>query len=352
MPTLAGLGLGAVENVGCLPAEAPTAALARLVPLSAGKDTIAGHWELMGQIIRTPFPTYPAGFPSELIERLSVACRRGFIGNRPASGTRIIDELGPRHLATGELIIYTSADSVLQIAAHEDVVPVEQLYECCRAARRLCTGEHAVARIIARPFLGEPGRFRRTERRADFSLPPPYPLALDVLADHGITVLAIGKLDQVYGGRGISSTAHTTGNADGMARIAAGWKAGEHRLVIANLVDFDMAYGHRNDVEGYGRALAEFDGWLREFLSCLGDDGACIITADHGCDPTTGGTDHTRECVPMVVAGPRIRPAYLGTIPGFDFVGHTVCRLLGVDAPGRAWAREVETIGRCRSGDS
>ena len=322
----------------------PRAALARLAPLSAGKDTITGHWELMGQITHTPFPTYPEGFPPELIAALSAACGRGIIGNRPASGTRIIDELGPRHLQTGDLIVYTSADSVLQIAAHEDVVPVEELYTCCRAARRLCSGEHAVARVIARPFVGEPGQFRRTERRADFSLPPPYPLALDLLADKGIGALAIGKLDQVFAGRGISQAAHTVDNADGVRQIATGWTQTRHRLVIANLVDFDMAYGHRNNVEGYGQALAEFDGWLGGFLPALSVDEACIVTADHGCDPTTSGTDHTREYVPMIVAGPRIRPAHLGTITGFGFVGHTLCRLLGVDDPWPAGGRDVETV--------
>jgi len=344
LPTLTQLGLGTVETIDCLPAAEPHAALARLAPLSAGKDTITGHWELMGQVTRTPFPTYPDGFPPELLEALSAACGRGIIGNRSASGTQIIDELGLRHLQSGALIVYTSADSVLQIAAHEDVVPVAELYECCRAARRLCSGEHAVARVIARPFVGEPGQFRRTERRADFSLPPPHPLALDLLADEGVEVLAVGKLDQVFGGRGISRAVHTVDNADGMRQIAAGWTQAHHQLVIANLVDFDMVYGHRNNVEGYGRALAEFDAWLGEFLPGLSPDEACVITADHGCDPTTGGTDHTREYVPMIVAGPRVRPGYLGTIAGFGFVGHTLCRLLGVDDPWPACGRDVETV--------
>ncbi len=300
---------------------------------------------MMGQVIHTPFPTYPDGFPPELIEALSRECGRSFIGNRPASGTQIIEELGPRHLQTGELIVYTSADSVLQIAAHETTVPVETLYECCRIARRICAGEHAVARVIARPFTGVPGHFERTERRADFTLPPPYPLALDVLAAHGLQILAVGKLDQIFGGRGINSAIHTVDNEDGMDRIADAWAGAEYGLVIANLVDFDTRYGHRNDAEGYGHALVELDAWLGGFTAALGCDEACVITADHGCDPTLAGTDHTREYVPLIVAGPQIEPGYLGTIAGFGFVGHTLCQLLGAEKPDTARGRQVRTSG-------
>ncbi len=335
LPTLTGLGLGSTDGVECLPEQPLQAAVGRVATLSAGKDTLAGHWELMGHITSEPFPTYPHGFSSELLDRLSAACGRGIIGNRPASGTQIIEELGPRQLKGGELIVYTSADSVLQIAAHEQVIPVEELYECCRAARRLCTGKQAVARIIARPFVGVPGRFARTERRRDFPLPPPERLLLDEMADAGIRICAIGKIGEIYAGRGITQYLHTADNSAGMQAISDAWKAGGCRLVFANLVDFDMLFGHRNDVAGYAAALGEFDTWLDGFLGTVGENDAVVVTADHGCDPSTPSTDHSREYVPFIIYGQRIRPTNLGTIAGLDFVGNVVAGLLGIEASAR-----------------
>ncbi len=313
-----------------------------MTTVSAGKDTLIGHWELMGQITPTPFPTYPHGFPAQVIARLSDTCGRGIIGNRPASGTRIIEQLGPRQMQTGELIVYTSADSVLQIAAHESVVAPEELYRYCRIARRICTGEHAVARVIARPFIGTPGAFVRTERRRDFPLKPPRPLLLDILAAHNVGIAAVGKIAQIYSDRGIRSHVHTTDNAAGQQAIAELWEAAADDLIFANLVDFDMLYGHRNDVSGYAAALAEFDAWLGGFIPRIGQDEALIITADHGCDPTTPSTDHSREYVPVLIYGPRITPQNLATIEGLSFVGHAVCALLGVDdGAGDVDAREL-----------
>ncbi len=332
LPTLTRLGLGAIEGVSCLPRATPQAGIGRLRTLSAGKDTLVGHWELMGHVMPQPFPTYPDGFPADLIGRLSSAWGREIIGNRPASGTQIIEELGPRQLATGALIVYTSADSVLQIAAHEQVVGVAELYECCRQARRLCSGEHAVARVIARPFTGPPGSFVRTERRRDFPLPPPEPLALDLLAAAGIRICAVGKIGEIYSGRGCAEQIHTADNAAGMRVIEKLWAAGECDLVFANLVDFDTLYGHRNNLAGYADALAEFDSWLGGFITELAEDEVLIITADHGCDPATPSTDHSREYVPLIMYGKRIQPANLGTIAGLRLVGDAVCNLLGVDA--------------------
>lgn len=346
LPVLERLGFGAIDGVGCLPRRIPEAAVGRMTTVSAGKDTLIGHWELMGQITPTPFPTYPDGFPAQLIEQLSDTCGRGIIGNRPASGTRIIEELGPRQLETGELIVYTSADSVLQIAAHESVVAPEELYRHCRIARRICTGEHAVARVIARPFIGTPGAFVRTERRRDFPLRPPHPLLLDTLAANDVGIAAIGKIAQIYSGRGICSQVHTTDNAAGQQAIAELWEAGADDLIFANLLDFDMLYGHRNDVSGYATALAEFDEWLGGFIPRIGEDETLIITADHGCDPTTPSTDHSREYVPVLIFGPRIEPRNLGTLEGLSFIGHVVCALLGV----HGGAGEVDVSELLRDG--
>jgi phosphopentomutase len=328
--------------VECLPPRAPEAAVGRMATVSAGKDTLIGHWELMGQVTPMPFPTYPNGFPDQLIAELADTCGRAVIGNRPASGTQIIDELGPRQLETGELIVYTSADSVLQIAAHESVVAPEELYRYCRIARRICSGEHAVARIIARPFIGAPGAFVRTQRRRDFPLPPPKPLLLDILAANSIGIAAVGKIAQIYSGRGIRSQVHTADNEAGQQVILDLWEAAADDLVFANLVDFDTLYGHRNDVSGYAAALAEFDEWLGGFIPRLGEDEAVIITADHGCDPTTPSTDHSREYVPVLIYGPRIRPRNIGTIEGLSFVGQAVCALLGLKyGAGGVDAREL-----------
>jgi phosphopentomutase len=331
LPALQLLGLGSIEGVHCLKEVAPGGFVCRLQPRSAGKDTLTGHWELMGLVIDQPFPTYPEGFPDHLIASLEFACDRGIIGNCAASGTQIIEQLGPRHLQTDELIVYTSADSVLQIAAHEDVVPVEELYACCLQARSICHGPHAVARIIARPFIGEPGSFVRTDGRRDFPLPPPGPLVTESLARVGISVGSVGKIGQIYGGRGLAEQVHASDNSAALAQIDRLWADGRHQVVFANLIDFDTLYGHRNNAVGYAHALQQFDRWLDEFLEHLEDDEAVMITADHGCDPTMPGTDHTREYVPMLLYGPRIVPGIGGTVSGFALVGAALASIMGVE---------------------
>lgn len=331
IPEMLRLGLGNIDGVNCLSRGAGNGAIARLRPLSVGKDTITGHWELMGQITSQPFPTYPEGFPEELTRRLIDGWGRGIIGNRPASGTEIIEELGPAHIATGKLIVYTSADSVLQIAAHEDVVNTAELYRYCQIARHICIGQHGVARIIARPFTGSPGGFVRTPRRKDFPLEPPVPLALDALADAGVKICAVGKIGEIYAGRGFCRSEHTTSNADGMKTIDAAWRSGECDMVFANLVDFDMLYGHRNDVSGYAAALNAFDNWLGGFMARMGPEDVVIITADHGCDPSTPSTDHSREYVPLIIAGAGVVQNNFGTLNGFGFAGAAVCGFFKVD---------------------
>lgn len=280
-----------------------------------------------------PFPTYPDGFPDELINEFSRQCERGVIGNRPASGTEIIEELGPRQLETGELIVYTSADSVFQIAAHKDVVSLSELYECCRIARELLRGEHGVARVIARPYIGRPGDFTRTDERKDFPLEPPDRLVLDDLSDAGLRACGVGKIAQIFSGRGLQEDHHTADNAGGMAVIDR--LRGENKcdLIFANLVDFDMRYGHRNDPAGYASALVEFDEWLGRLVDTLEEDEYVLITADHGCDPTTAGTDHSREYVPLLIHSPHQQRQDLGTVSGFGLVGAVTAGLLGVSTP-------------------
>ncbi len=323
-----------MEGVGVLPApkEYPTC-VARLQEQSAGKDTLTGHWELMGLVTTTPFPTYPDGFPDELIDEFSRQCGRDVIGNKPASGTEIIEKLGPRQLETGELIVYTSADSVFQIAAHKDVVSLDELYECCRIAREILRGEHGVARVIARPYIGEPGNFTRTDERKDFPLKPPERLVLDDLSDAGRRACGVGKIGQIFSGRGFQEDHHTADNADGMRTIESLRAQGQCDLIFANLVDFDMRYAHRNDPEGYASALAEFDEWLGWFVDTLEEGEYLLITADHGCDPTTAGTDHSREYVPLMIHSPHQQMQNLGTVSGFGLVGAVTAGLLGVKTP-------------------
>lgn len=343
LPTLEMLGMGSIESVYCLQPATPRAFACRLAPRSAGKDTLTGHWELMGVTTTSHFPTYPQGFPGELIAELADACGRATIGNWPASGTQIIEQLGPRHLQTGELIVYTSADSVLQIAAHEDVLSVEELYDCCALARRICQGPHAVARIIARPFVGEPGSFVRTGDRRDFPLPPPGPLFTEALTRTGISIVSVGKIGEIYSGRGLAHQVQASDNYAAMEAIDRLWAEQRHEVVFANLIDFDTLYGHRNDASGYSRALQQFDGWLAGFLEKLDDGDAVMITADHGCDPTMPGTDHTREHVPLLLYGPRIRPLHGGTVSGMGLVGAALVGLLGVD-PGAKYRGIVATM--------
>lgn len=341
LPNLTRLGVGNITPLrGIPPVGTPAAAWGKMASQTAGKDTTSGHWELAGVILERPFPLYPHGFPPEIIEPFEKAIGRRVLGNKPASGTVIIEELGAEHMRTGNPIVYTSADSVFQIAAHEEVIPVEELYRYCKIARRLLTGEHAVGRVIARPFVGEPGHFIRTDRRQDFSLEPPRPTLLDAVIAAGLEVMAVGKIKDIFAGRGISRWIHTHDNMDGVDQTRNFMREGERGLIFTNLVDFDMRYGHRNDVAGYAAALEAFDRRLPELLDALETSDALILTADHGCDPTTPSTDHSREYVPLLIYGKRIRPLNIGVRPTFADLGATVADLLGVpyDLPGKSFA--------------
>jgi phosphopentomutase len=339
------LGLGNIVPLrGVPPVQPPAAAYGRMAERSPGKDSTTGHWELMGLVLDRPFPTYPNGFPIELIRAFEEAIGTKTLGNRPASGTEILAELGPEHLRTGYPIVYTSADSVFQIAAHEDVVPVERLYEMCRIARRLLVGEHAVSRVIARPFVGEPGRFVRTPRRKDFSLPPPGRTVLDAAVEAGLEVWGIGKVEDLFAGRGLSHAVRTTDDLDGLRRVAEAMERVERGIVLCNLIDLDTKFGHRNDPEGYGRHLELLDAHLPQVLNRVRSKDLLVLTADHGNDPTTPSTDHAREYVPLLVYGPGVRGGVdLGTRDTFADVGATVAESLGIpwDGPGTSFLREV-----------
>lgn len=335
LPNLQRLGLGNVTEIaGVPPAEQPAAAYGRMRERSAGKDTTTGHWELAGIILDRPFPTYPNGFPPELIRALEERIGRRVLGNRAASGTEIIAELGEEHLRTGAPIVYTSADSVCQIAAHEDVIPVDTLYAYCREARALFQGEHAVGRIIARPFAGEPGNFRRTERRKDFSLPPPSGTLLDRLQAAGIAVETVGKLHDIFAGRGISRSFPSRDNTDGIRLILERMHdPTPRRFIFANLLDFDSLYGHRNDPFGFAAALAEFDAAVPRLESALRPGDLLVITADHGNDPTTPSTDHSRELVPLLVLGAaHLSGVDLGTRDTYADVAATLLDAFGLPA--------------------
>ncbi len=332
LPRLGLLGLGNIIPIkGVPPVARPCAAWGKMGMQAAGKDTTSGHWELMGVILKNPFPVYPRGFPPEIIEPFEARIGRRVLGNKPASGTEILEELGPLHLATGCPIVYTSADSVFQVAAHEEVIPVPELYRICKIARELLTGEHAVGRVIARPFVGEPGNFKRTPRRHDFSLPPPRPTLLDRLQEAGFQVITVGKVADIFAGRGITRSVPAGGNAEICAMTLRAFRELEQGLVFATLVDFDTLYGHRNDVEGFARALKEFDALLPDFLDLLRPGDLLVITADHGCDPTTPSTDHSREYVPLLVAGPAVKPVALGTRATLADLGATLGAYFGVE---------------------
>jgi len=345
LPTLERLGLGRVHAVsGVRRVSDPRAACGRMAERSQGKDSTTGHWELAGLVVDRAFPTYPDGFPPALLDKLSERTGRAWLGNEAASGTDIIARLGERHQGTGSLIVYTSADSVLQIAAHEETVPLEEQYRICRTARELMQGPHAVGRVIARPFRGVPGRYERTANRRDFSLAPPDATLLDRLTAAGWPVTTVGKVDDLFAGRGVGEALHTHDNAEGEAILASLARTAGRGLVFANLVDFDQKYGHRNDPAGFAGALEQFDERLDEILGHLGDDAMCIVTADHGNDPTTPGTDHTREYVPLLVAGRRVRTATdLGTRATFADVGATLAEMFacGPLAAGASFLREV-----------
>lgn len=346
LPALESLGLGNLVAVPGVRAIAdPRGARARLAERSAGKDSTTGHWEMMGIVLDKPFPTYPHGFPRELLDRFAERVGRGWIGNVPASGTDIIARLGEEHRRTGNLIVYTSADSVFQIAAHEGTVPLEELYAACRTARGMLTGEHAVGRVIARPFVGEPGAWQRTTNRRDFSLEPTEPTVLDRLVEAKHGVITVGKVDDLFAGRGVRDAIHTKSNDEGEQVLLDLVKRPGEGLVFANLVDFDTQYGHRNDPAGFARALVQYDARLAEFLPRLRDDEMLWITADHGNDPTTPSTDHAREYTPLLVAGPRVRAgADLGTRATFADLGATLAEIFSVTRPrhGTSFLSEVK----------
>lgn len=332
VPNLRRLGLYNIPGVNLTPKEAaPAGCFGRLAEASAGKDTTTGHWEIAGHISPTPMPTYPQGFPQALLANFIRRTGRGVLCNQPYSGTQVIMDYGPQHLKTGDLIVYTSADSVFQIAAHESLVPPEQLYQYCRIARELCTGEYSVGRVIARPFTGEYPNFTRTANRRDFSLEPPANTLLDVLSGQGQQTIAVGKIRDIFAGRGIGRWVESHSNQEGMEKtIALAKEEPFHGLCFVNLVDFDMQYGHRNDAPGYAQALNRFDGQLAQLQAVLRPGDVVILTADHGCDPSTPSTDHSREYVPLLIFGPAVKQGVaLGTGNSFGNIAATVAELLG-----------------------
>jgi phosphopentomutase len=339
------LGLGKIAPLQGVAADGSAlGGYGKLAEQSAGKDTTTGHWEIAGIIKKTPFPTYPQGFPTTLMEQFSQIIGRGVLGNKPASGTAFIEELGAVHLKTGKVIVYTSADSVLQIAAHEAVVPLEELYDICQKARKLLNGEHAVGRVIARPFTGVPGSFKRTVNRRDFSLDPVEVTMLDRIKQAGYAVMGVGKISDIYNGRGLTESQHTTGNMDSVTATLHFMKVNRPGLIFTNLVEFDMNYGHRRDVDGYAAALRDFDRRLPELMTALQPNDVLMITADHGCDPTWKGTDHTREYVPLLVYGSKIKPdVNLGVRESFADIAATITELLAVEpvAHGRSFVGQM-----------
>jgi phosphopentomutase len=345
VPTLRRMGLGRVARLGDPPPPAtPTASVGRMAEASPGKDSVTGHWEMMGLVLSRPFPVFPDGFAPEILAEFSRRTLRPVLGNKAASGTQIIDELGPEQMRTGGLIVYTSADSVFQIAAHEDVVPVPELYRACEIAYALVVEGLGVGRVIARPFIGTPGHFTRTANRRDYALPPFDDTLLDRLKAAGLPVVAVGKIEDLFAGRGITQAVHTANDAAGMDEVERQMAVLDRGLVFANLVDFDTVYGHRNDVEGYARNLERFDTRLASVVAALRQHDLLVVTADHGNDPTTASTDHAREYVPIVVAGRDVRAgADLGTRPTFADLGQTLAEVFGVGrlAHGTSFLQEI-----------
>jgi len=332
LPNLARLGLGNMKPLqGIPPAAVPTGAYGRCTLASPGKDTTTGHWEMVGIHLAHPFPLYPHGFPAVVLDEFERRIGRHWLGNVAASGTEIIRDLGAEHMRTGSPIVYTSADSVFQVAAHEEVIPLWEQYKICETAREILRGPHEVGRVIARPFIGAPGNFTRTANRHDYAVPPPAGMLLDRLEERGVLVRSVGKIFDVFLGRGIRDGVKIKDNADGMAKTLAAMEEPSAGLIFVNLVDFDQQYGHRNDVEGYGAALEQFDDWLPEFESALRPGDLAIFTADHGCDPTVPGTDHTREYVPLLAFGPQVRAGVnLGLRASLSDIGQTVAANFGV----------------------
>ncbi|MGM0502317.1 MAG: phosphopentomutase [Bacillota bacterium] len=342
LPNLEKLGLGNIVEInGVEEVKEAAASFGRMKEQSNGKDTTTGHWELAGLISEDPFPTYPNGFPEEIMDQFHEAIGRGSLGNKAASGTIIIEELGAEHLETAKPIVYTSADSVFQIAAHEDVIAVEELYEMCQKARDILKGKHAVARVIARPFVGELGNFERTSNRKDFSLQPPKKTVLDYLKEAGKDVIAVGKIENIFAEQGITDAVHTIDNSDGVAKNLEYLKAENEGLIFTNLVDFDQKYGHRRNAEGYANALQKFDQSLPEIIAALKEDDLLIITADHGCDPTYKGTDHTREYVPLLVYGAKSN-INLGTRESYADLAATIADIFDITATGNGTSFKQE----------
>jgi phosphopentomutase len=345
LPALERFGLGRVIPVmGVKPVPGPEASFGRMAEKSPGKDSTSGHWELMGLVLARPFPTYPHGFPEALVREFEAAIGRRVIGNMPYSGTEILKLLGDEHVATGRPILYTSADSVFQIAAHESVIPVEKLYEYCRIAREMLQGEHAVARVIARPFVGGSGGYKRTARRKDFSMPPPGDTIPDIFEREGYEVLAIGKVADLFAHRGFTREMRTASNEECMEVLSAVLDDVEEGLVLANLVDFDTQWGHRNDVKAFAKGLTDFDAWLPSFVGRLSPEDVLFITADHGCDPTTPSTDHSREHVPVLAFGRELGAGVdLGLRLSFADLGASIAEIMGVEGTGAgaSFAKEM-----------
>ncbi len=345
VPTLRALGLDRLVSLGGSPPDGTArAAIGRLAEASAGKDSVTGHWEMMGIVLDRPFPTFPRGFPADVIESFSRRTGRSVIGNKPASGTAIIDELGPEHMRTGALIVYTSADSVFQIAAHEEVVSVPDLYRACEIAYEIVGEGLGVGRVIARPFVGAPGSFKRTANRHDYALPPSGETLLDRLTAQKVPVVAIGKIKDLFAGRGIGASIHTASDSEGMDAVETQMAQTDRGLIFANLVDFDTQFGHRNDVDGYARNLEAFDGRLARVLPQLRQDDLLVVTADHGNDPTTPSTDHSREYVPLLVTGQRIQPGVdVGTRRTFADLGQSLSDVFGTGrlAHGSSFLAEI-----------
>ena len=346
IPTMISAGLGNIDGVDCLPkAQAPAGAFARLQEASMGKDTTIGHWEISGLVSPNPLPTYPEGFPEEVLKAFEEATGRGCLCNLPYSGTDVIRDYGQQHLDTGKWIIYTSADSVFQVAAHEELVPLEELYDACHKARQILRGKHGVGRVIARPFVGDAvNGFKRTSNRHDYSLEPPAETMLDAIKAAGLSSIAVGKIHDIFAGYGDTEYVYNTSNRNGMEHADHYAAQDFTGLCFVNLVDFDMQYGHRRDIDGYANALTEIDTWLKDFLPNLGEEDLVMITADHGCDPAyTATTDHTREYVPLLVLGKQVKPVNLGTRVGFEDIAATVTELLGVDykTTGKSFAKAI-----------
>lgn len=336
LPNLENLGLGFLgqfRGIGRL--RQPAGCYGRMAELSKGKDTTSGHWEMMGIVVERPFPTYPDGFPPEIIEAFERATGRKVIGNKPASGTEIIKELGPEHIRTGNPILYTSADSVFQIAAHEDIIPVKELYRMCEIARDILRYPHNVSRVIARPFIGKEGSFQRTHRRRDYSLPPPRKTVLEYLSENGMDVISIGKVKDIFAGRGFTKAIPVSGNEDSMSKALKTFESLKKGLIFVTLVDFDTLYGHRNNTTGFARALEDFDRRLPEIFNLLTEKDILVITADHGCDPTTPSTDHSREYVPLLIYGRGLKKGVdLRLRKTFSDVGITILDAFGIKYKG------------------